>query len=99
MVGAFGINNSIFDIGVMLVFGVIGYLFNKIQLDPSPLVVGFILGPQFETAMRQSLVMMGGDVAGIIFRPISGTLLLIAFLSLAFTITKYFLQKRYSNVC
>jgi putative tricarboxylic transport membrane protein len=99
MVGAFGINNSIFDIGVMLVFGIIGYLFNKINLDASPLVVGFILGPQFETAMRQSLVMMGGNVWQIAFRPISGTLLLIAVLSLAFTMTKYFLRKRYSNAC
>jgi putative tricarboxylic transport membrane protein len=99
MVGAFGINNSVFDIGVMLVFGIIGYLFNKIDLDPSPLVVGFILGPQFETALRQSLVMMDGNVWQIVCRPISGPLLLIAVVSLTFSIVKYFLQKRCSNAC
>ena len=77
MVGAFAINNSMVDLVVLIVMGVLGYLFRKIKFDVAPIVVALILSPMLESTMRESLYMSRGDLAIFIDRPISGTILLI----------------------
>ncbi len=77
LVGAYAINNSMLDLVVLIVMGILGYLFRKIKFDVAPIVVALVLGPMLETTMRESLYMSRGDVTTFITRPISGTILAI----------------------
>jgi putative tricarboxylic transport membrane protein len=78
MLGVFSINNSIFDLWIVLVFGVLGYAMRKLVFEPGPLVLAFVLGALLEPAIRQSLLISGGDPTVFLTRPISGTLLALA---------------------
>jgi putative tricarboxylic transport membrane protein len=62
----------------MLGFGILGYLFNKLDITAAPLVLTLVLGPLMERALRQSLEMSEGDFSIFFTRPISGTLLAVA---------------------
>jgi putative tricarboxylic transport membrane protein len=61
--GAFVTSNSVFDIGVLLAFGIIGYLFSKMAIPIAPMAFTIILGPLTENALRQALSMSGGELA------------------------------------
>lgn len=74
MVGAFSLKNSPFDMGVLALFGVVGYLARKTGFSMGPLALAFILGPMMETAFRQSLLMAEGDITIFFTRPISASL-------------------------
>ena len=78
IIGSYSINTSKFDVLIMIVFGVIGYIFRKMDYELSPLVIAFVLGPLLETSLRQSLLISGGDVFVFFKRPISVSCLLIA---------------------
>jgi len=78
VVGAYSLNNSAFDVGAMLVFGVIGYLFKKLDIPLAPMALTLILGPLMERGLRQSLEMSRGDFTIFFTRPISATLLALA---------------------
>jgi putative tricarboxylic transport membrane protein len=82
VVGAYAENNSFFDVGVMMLFGVLGYLMKKFDYEPAPLILAFVLGPILEKSMRQSLKISGGDFGIFFSRPISVTLLGLAALVL-----------------
>lgn len=71
LVGAYSINNSVFDIGVMVFFGVAGYLLKKFDYETAPLILGFVLGPMFEVNLRRSLLMSQGSFSIFVCRPIS----------------------------
>jgi putative tricarboxylic transport membrane protein len=78
LVGVYSVNNNVFDIWVMLVMGVLGYVARKLKFDLGPLLLAFVLGPIMERSLRQALLMSNGD-AGIFFvRPISGSLMGVA---------------------
>ena len=62
-VGAYTVHNNLFDVGLMLVFGVLGYFFKKLQYPLAPLVLALVLGDMAETAFRQSMIMSNGNVA------------------------------------
>lgn len=74
--GAFAVRNSIFDLYLLIIFGVVGYIFRLKEYDPSPLALGMIVGPMLENYFRQSMVMLGGDYLGFFSQPLSGFLLL-----------------------
>lgn len=74
LVGAYSVNNSMLDLGVLVVMGVVGYVLRKLAFDPSPLILALVLGPMLEKTFRQSLIMSGGDPWVFVSRPISGTL-------------------------
>ena len=78
IIGSYSINNSKFDVLIMVIFGVIGYVFRKIDYELSPLVIAFVLGPILETSLRQSLLISGGDIFIFFKRPISVACLIIA---------------------
>lgn len=71
MVGAYTVNNTAYDIYVMIAFGVAGYLLRKFQYEPAPLILAFVLAPILEDAFRQSLIISNGSPAIFITRPIS----------------------------
>jgi len=83
VIGVYSLNNSVFDIGVTLGFGLLGYAFRKLDIPLAPLVLTMILGPLMETGLRQSLEMSQGDISILFTRPLSGTLLVIALLVIA----------------
>lgn len=78
IVGAYSLKGTVFDVGVMLVFGIIGYFLRKLGLPIAPAVLALILGPFMEKSLRTSLEMSGGDFAIFLTRPISATLLVCA---------------------
>ncbi|MBB2947274.1 putative tricarboxylic transport membrane protein [Actinoplanes lutulentus] len=77
LVGAYTVNNSVFDIGLVIAFGVLGYLMKKAGFDPGPMVLAFVLGSLLETSLRRSLLLFDGDPTGFVTRPISGVLLAV----------------------
>ena len=80
LVGVYSVNNSVFDIWVMLVMGVFGYLARKLKFDLGPLLLAFVLGPIMERSLRQALLMSHGSFGIFFTRPISGVLLAVAVL-------------------
>jgi putative tricarboxylic transport membrane protein len=82
LIGAYSINQSVFDIWVMLGFGVIGYLLRKLDFPLAPAVLGLILGPQLEKSLRTSLEMSAGDFSIFLTRPITAVLLALCVLVL-----------------
>jgi putative tricarboxylic transport membrane protein len=77
VVGVYSVNNSLFDVWMMGLFGLLGYLMRKLGFPAAALILGMVLGDGLERALRQSLMMSQGDIAILINRPISGILLLI----------------------
>jgi putative tricarboxylic transport membrane protein len=71
LIGAFTIDNSMFNVWVMIVFGILGYLFRKIDLPVTPLVLAFILGPVLEDSLRQSITIFDGNLGGFFGHPIA----------------------------
>jgi putative tricarboxylic transport membrane protein len=78
LVGAYSINGNVFDIFVMIFFGIIGLFMRKTGYEPAPLVLAFILGPIFEQNLRQALILSDGSPAIFLRRPISASLLIIS---------------------
>ena len=78
ILGAYSLNQSVFDVGVMIAFGVLGYIFRKLDWPLAPTVLALILGPMMERALRTSLEMSGGDLSILVTRPISAVLLIVA---------------------
>jgi len=78
ILGAYSLSQSVFDVGVMVVFGVLGYIFRKLDWPLAPTVLALILGPMMERALRTSLEISGGDMSIFITRPISATLMILA---------------------
>jgi len=77
VIGAYGINNNIFDIYVMVFFGVAAYFFRKFGYEGAPLILAFVLGPLFEVNLRRSLLISEGSFAIFFTRPIAlGAILL-----------------------
>jgi len=77
-IGVYGFNSSYFDLWIMLLFGVIGYLMRKYDFPLAPLLIAFILEPIGERAIRQSLTLSGGNPRIFITRPISAFFLFLA---------------------
>jgi putative tricarboxylic transport membrane protein len=82
IIGSYSMNNSTFDVLVMLIFGIIGYLLRKFEYEAAPLVMAFILGPILENSLRQSLLISKGSLSIFFTRPISVSGLSIALLVL-----------------
>ena len=78
IVGVYSVNNSLFDVWIMGLFGLLGYLMRKLDFPASALILGIVLGDGLERALRQSLMMSQGDITILAARPISGTLLFFA---------------------
>ena len=83
IVGVFASGNAVFDVFVMVVFGVLGYLMRKFGYEPAPLVLAFVLGPMLENNLRKSLILSQGDFQIFVARPISAVCLLLAVAALA----------------
>jgi putative tricarboxylic transport membrane protein len=82
LVGTYSVNLSIFDLLVLVGFGVLGYVFQKIEYDIAPLLLAMLIGPQLEMAFRRSLMRSGGSFSIFWEKPIALTLIISSFLLL-----------------
>jgi putative tricarboxylic transport membrane protein len=94
LIGAFSMNFSVADIYFMLIFGVVGYIMKKFQYEGAPLILGFILGPAMEKAVRQALIISHGDFGSFWVRPICAVTLSVAAFLLLTNILPYFKSRR-----
>ena len=82
LIGAYSVSNQVFDIYLMLGFGVFGWLMKKYGYEPAPLVLAFVLGPMLENNLRKALILSRGDFTTFLERPISAVCLAFAALLL-----------------
>jgi putative tricarboxylic transport membrane protein len=78
IVGAYGASGRMFDLGLLVGFGLLGYAMSKLKYPSAPLILGFVLGDAMERALRQSLMMSQGDLLTLVERPISAIMLSLA---------------------
>ena len=76
--GVYGAGNSVFNVGLLFVFGLIGYAMRRFDFPAAPLIVGLILAPMAEQSMRQALTISMGDWSTFVTRPLSASLLAVA---------------------
>lgn len=81
-IGAYSVNNSIFDVYLTVLFGFVGYILGKLECEPAPLLIGFVLGPMLEEYLRRAMVLSRGDPMVFVERPMSAILLAIATIAL-----------------
>jgi len=85
-VGVYSLSNQPFDVMLMAVFGLLGYFFVRLECEPAPLILGFILGPLMEENLRRAMLLSRGDATVFVTKPISGVLLGIALVLLLITL-------------
>ena len=88
-IGAYSIRNSVFDVGMMVIFGVLGYVLRKGGFPAAPLVLALILGRMLEHSLQQALKTSGADPMIFIDKPISAALLTIGLLLVAFPLFRW----------
>lgn len=93
-IGVYSLSNSPFDVVVTAAFGMIGYIFIKLECEPAPLLLGFILGPMMEENLRRAMLLSRGDPMTFVNRPLSATLLGIALLLLVIIMLPAIRKKR-----
>lgn len=91
-VGAYTVNNAFLDVVLMLVFGVIGYVFKKLDYPLAPLVLALVLGKQAEQSFRQAMITGDGSMAVFFSTPLAGTITTLAFVMLFWPIITALLQ-------
>jgi len=94
LIGSYSLKNSLGDVFVMIIFGVLGYLMRKYKYDTPPLVLAFVLGPIMEASLRRSLLLSNGSPFIFFQRPISVGLLLVTFLMLLSSIIPTLKKRR-----
>ena len=93
-IGVYSVNNSVWDLWVTIFFGVVGYIFRKLDCEAAPLILGFILGPMMEENLRRALLLSRGDPSIFVTSPISCGLLLAALALLAIVMAPTIRGKR-----
>ena len=82
-IGTYSVNNNLDDVVVTAAFGLLGYVFMRLAMDPAPLMLGFILGPMLEEYFRRAMILSRGSFGVFVTRPISATLLALMALLVA----------------
>ena len=93
-IGVISINNTEWDVFMMAFFGLAGYVFAKLDCEPAPMLLGFILGPMMEEYLRRALLMSSGDFSVFVTRPISATMLVLSVIALIVVLLPSISKKR-----
>jgi putative tricarboxylic transport membrane protein len=96
-IGTYSINNSLQDIYTTSLFGLIGYFFLRLDMEPAPLLLGFILGPMLEENFRRAMLLSRGTFGVFVSRPISGTLLGVIATLVIWQVVAFILKYRKSK--
>ena len=94
VIGAYSINNSIFDVGVMIAFGIAGYVLKKFGYEGAPLILAFVLGPIFEINLRRSLLMSQGSFAVFFTRPLAVAAMVICISLIGLSIYQFMTERK-----
>jgi len=93
IIGVYETNNSIVDVWIMLIMGIVGYALRKFDFDPAPLVLGLVISPILEQSLRQSLIMSNGNYLIFFSRPISASLMIVSIGLLALSAYGFLLKR------
>jgi putative tricarboxylic transport membrane protein len=93
-IGVYSTNNNTFDVWMLGWFGIVGYIFHKLECEPAPLLLGLILGPMMEEYLRRALLISRGDWGVFVERPISASLLVVAVVLLTIVLLPGIRKKR-----
>jgi TctA family transporter len=93
-VGAYSINNNVFDVFVTIPFAILGCVFRKLDCEPAPLLLGLVLGKLMEEYLRRAMTISRGDWSVFVTRPLSATLLAIAAVLLVIVFMPAIARKR-----
>jgi putative tricarboxylic transport membrane protein len=94
--GAYVINNSIFDLFLLIMFGVVGFFMKRTGYEPAPLIIGLILGPTLERGLVQGLIIGSGNVWSLFTRPISGTILCLGIILILYHAVNWLIKPKYN---
>jgi putative tricarboxylic transport membrane protein len=95
IVGVYCVNNDAFDVWLMMIFGVLGYIFEKVDYPVPPFILAFVLGPIAEESLQRALAISGGSFAIFVTRPISASLIaIVAFMVIWKPLIGYVRQRR-----
>lgn len=90
VIGSYAINNSVFDVAVMLIFGILGYFMEKVEIPASPAVLGIILGPLAESHFRRAMLMSKGNLFVFVSSPIA----VFFFIMVIFTVAAPLMKRK-----
>ncbi len=93
-IGTYSINQNVFDIYAIVLFGLLGYFLVKLGCEPAPFLLGFVLGPLLENHLRRALTISHGDPTTFVTRPISLVLLIVAAIALILAVLPAIRRKR-----
>ena len=93
-IGVYSIQNNVFDVLMTALFGLLGWVFVKLECEPAPLLLGFILGPMMEENLRRALLLSRGDPTVFLTRPLSAVMLGMAVLLLVIIVAPSISKKR-----
>ena len=93
-IGVYSLSNSVFDVYITALMGFIGYIFVKLECEPAPLMLGFVLGPMMEENLRRAMLLSRGDPTTFLTRPISLGLLLASAVLLLLVLAPALRKKR-----
>ena len=94
MLGAFAIGNNIFEVFVVIAFGLIGFVFKKFGFPVTPMCISLVLGSLFETSLRRALLLSGGDPSVFFIRPVSCVIIILSVFMLLYPIVRGALRAR-----
>src|SRR5690606_34606203 len=93
-IGVYTLAGSTMDLHVLVLFGLVGYVFRKLECEPAPMLLGMVLGPMMEEYLRRSLLLSRGDLTVFVTRPLSASLLAIAVIAIIAVALPYVRRRR-----
>jgi putative tricarboxylic transport membrane protein len=97
-IGAYSVSTYVFDLYVMLLFGVLGYALRKLNYEPAPLILAYVLGPMLEQNLRQALILSDGNLSVFMTRPLSAASLLLSLLLMVSGAFQFYQRRKRSVV-
>jgi putative tricarboxylic transport membrane protein len=94
LIGVYTVNNNVFDIFLMIFFGIVGYVVKRLDFEPAPFILAVVLGPIFEENLRQSLIFSRGDFSIFFTRPIALGFMIVTILLIVFPFIPHLKRKK-----
>jgi putative tricarboxylic transport membrane protein len=94
LIGVYSVSNAVFDIYIMIIFGIMGYLMKKFDYEGAPLILAFVLGPLLENNLRKSMIMSQGNFSIFFTRPLAAISLVVALFLLISPIIPWMAKRR-----
>jgi TctA family transporter len=90
-IGVYSTNNDMFQVGEVVIIGIVGYILLLLDFHPAPILLGFVLGPRFEENFRRAMLISRGDILVFIKHPISGVFI---FMCVALIVMQIYVRLR-----